>query len=242
MKNESGITPPIIYTESFADGYGGWTGQDRPGVLKALELVDGRVTARSPFMLDANHAPPGGGYLHILFILQTIDRPEVTKRYFPYSGTNRFVVGGYPTNLTNAKLTLRLRGELEGRGSELVLLAQAQVGDVAVNYVLSGQPFEVTHEWSEQSVTLAPDPSQWLCLGTRHDLTDQYGYADISDVLRNLDIDIILVLFPVDVAPAGPIDGDPHVLRAGHDYAVDQSRLADGYVTLDEVRIEFAAP
>ena len=211
-------------------------------MLRPLEMVNGTVTARSPFMLDANHAPPGGGYLHILFILQTTDRPGVTERYARYSGPNRFVASGYPTNFTNAKLTLRLRGQLERRGSQLVLLAQAQIGDVAVNHVLTWQPFRVTPEWSEQTITLAPDPAQWVCLGSRHDLTHEYGYGDISRVLRYVNIDIILVLYPVDVAPAGPIDGDPHILCAGRDYAVDPSRMAEGHVTLDEVRIEFARP
>lgn len=241
-KEQSLSQQHITYTESFDDGYGGWTGQEKPGELRALELVDGTVTARSPFMLDANHAPPGGGYLHILFILQTSDRPGVTERYTGYSGTNRFLAGGYPTDFTDAKMTLRLKGDLEPRGSELVLLAQATVGQVEVNHVLTGQPLQVTPEWSEQTVTLAPDERQWLCLGSRHDLNHQYGYGAIKDVLRDVNFDIILVLFPVDVMPAEPIDGDPDVLRAGRDYAVDESRLAEGHVTLDEVSIEFAAP
>ena len=191
-------------------------------------------------MVDDNHAPPGAGYLHVLFILVTTDRPELTAKFAEYSGVNRFIEGGYPTNFTNATVTLRLRGELDGKGSELVLLAQANVGDVSVNYVLTGQPFRVTPDWSEQPVTLAPDPRHWQCLGTRHDLTHQYGYGDLADVLRNVDISLLLVLFPLDVAPAGPVDGDPHLLRAGRDYPVDQSGLAEGYVSLDEVRIDFA--
>ena len=232
---------PQTYVERFEHGYGGWTGQEKQGVvLRSLEMRDGVVTARSPFMLDANHAPPGAGYLNILFILRTTDLPEITEKYARYSGVNRFVEGGYPTDFTNATMTLRLKGDLDAKGSALVLLAQANVGDVSVNYVLTGQPFQVTPDWSEQTVTLAPDAQQWTYLGTRHDLTHRYGYGDIADVLRNVDIDIILVLFPIDVAAAGPVDGDPHHLWAGRDYPVDQARLAAGHVSLDEVRIDFA--
>jgi hypothetical protein len=36
----------------------------------------------------------------------------------------------------------------------------------------------------------------------------------------------------------GPIGGDPHRLRPEKDYPVWRSRLPEGYVILDEVRIE----
>jgi hypothetical protein len=38
----------------------------------------------------------------------------------------------------------------------------------------------------------------------------------------------------------GPLDSDPHRLRPERDYPVWRSRLPEGYVYLDEVRIEFA--
>jgi hypothetical protein len=59
-------------------------------------------------------------------------------------------------------------------------------------------------------------------------------------VLRNVDVNVMLVMFPLDVAPMGPLEGDPHVLRPGRDYPVWRSRLPEGYVILDEVRIRFA--
>jgi hypothetical protein len=136
-------------------------------------------------------------------------------------------------------VTARLKGKLDARGAQLVLLAQSRVGCININYVLTGQPFAVTEDWSEQTITLDPDPEQWKCMGSRHDRTDFYGWGDIADVLRDLDDDIILVLHPLDVVPAEPIDGNPHRLKAGEDYKVDRSRLPAGYVMLDEVRIEF---
>lgn len=36
-----------------------------------------------------------------------------------------------------------------------------------------------------------------------------------------------------------PLDENPHVLRPERDYPVWRSRLPEGYVMLDEVRIEF---
>jgi hypothetical protein len=223
----------MTYVETFDDGAGGWTSWSRG--LTALETRPGSVVSRSPWWIDANHAPPGGGYLHLLFVLYTSEHRET-----PQSGVNRFVEDGFPTDFTNARMTLRLRGELETRGTKLVLLAQARVGDRALNHVLTAQPFEVTPDWTEQTITLVPDPDQWLCLGSRHDRMDTYGWGDIADVLRDLNADIILVLHPVDVAPAGPIDHDPHYLSAGKDYDADVSRLPSGYVEMDEVRIEFA--
>lgn len=229
------------YVETFDDGPGGWVGWSHG--LSALETRPGVIISRHPWWTDANHAPPGGGYLHLLFALYPTGRRESRD-----GSLNRFVDGGYPSDFTNARMTLRLRGELETKGTNLVLLAQAEVGGRMLNHVLVAQPFEVTPEWTEQTITLAPDPEQWLCLGSRHDRMDfrvrehdvVYGWGDIGDVLSDINTDIILVLHPVDVVPAGPIDQDRHYLYAGKDYEADASRLPSGYVELDEVRIEFA--
>ena len=224
----------MTYVETFDDGAGGWMSWSHG--LTALETRPGVVVSRGPWWIDANHAPPGGGYLHLLFVLYPTGRHHETLK----GGVNRFVEGGFPTDFTNARMTLRLRGELETRGTNLVLLAQARVGDRTLNHVLTAQPFEVTPDWTEQTITLAPDDDQWLCLGSRHDRMDTYGWGGIADVLRDVNADIILVLHPVDVVPAEPLDHDPHYLHAGKDYDADASRLPSGYVELDEVRIEFA--
>ncbi len=226
------------YIENFDQGPGGWIGWDAEGA-QALEIQNGIAVSRGPWWVDFNHAPPGGGYLHLLFCLHTHPRWN-TPLLLEKGGTNRFTAGGFPTDFTEARLTLRLRGEMEGRGAELVLLAQAQVGDIYLNHVLMGQPFVVKPEWSAQTIQLAPDPGQWKCLGSRHDRLETYGWGEIGPVLRDLNGDIILVLHPLEVVPQGPIDGDPHRLRAGKDYEVDYSRLPAGHVMMDEVRIEFS--
>ena len=225
--------PSKLYVETFDDGPGGWEEHQ-----KALDIRDGSAITRSPWWVDGNHAPPGGGYLHLLYILYTsrdgAERREAT------AGKSRFILGDHPTDWTNARVTVRLKGDLDMRGTQLVLLAQAKVGTHRQNHVLTAQPIDVTPEWTEQTITLAPDPAQWLSLGTRHDRTDYYGHGDIADVLRDLNADIILVLHPVNVVPLQTIEGDVHVPFAGRDYDVDQGRLPKGYVMLDEVRIEFA--
>jgi hypothetical protein len=58
-------------------------------------------------------------------------------------------------------------------------------------------------------------------------------------VLSDVNVDILLVLYPLDIAPMGPINGDPHLLRPEKDYPVWRGKLPEGYVTLDEVRIRF---
>jgi len=57
--------------------------------------------------------------------------------------------------------------------------------------------------------------------------------------LVNVDVNIMWVLFPLDVSPMGDIDGDPHLLRPERDYPVWRHKLPEGYVALDEIRIEF---
>ncbi len=226
------------YVETFESGAGGWIGwHSNARGAQPLAIENGAAVSRGPWWIDYNHAPPGGGYLHLLFALPTRLNAE---QYEPIGGPNRFVRGGFPTDFANAKLTARLRGELEPQGAKLALLAQTKVGDIFVNYVLMGQPFAVTKAWSEQTITLTPHPEQWTCLGVRHDRTDFYGWGAIADVLRDLNNNIIFVLYPLDVVPAEPVEGDPHRLKAGEDYKVDRSRLPQGYVMLDQVQIAFS--
>jgi len=225
------------YREDFCDGPGGWYGWETAGV-KALDVCDGAAVSRGPWWVDFNHAPPGGGYLHILFALNTQD--ELGRQ--DLAGENRFIRDGFPRDFTNARLTVRIKGNLEARGAELVLLVQSDVTEprqTRVNSVLTAQPIRVTPDWSEQTITCAPDNGQWTCLGSRHDRTATYGWGPIAPVLRDVTCDIIFVLFPLDVVPAEPVAGDPHVACAGRDYAVDAARLPSGEVALDEVRIEF---
>jgi hypothetical protein len=106
-------------------------------------------------------------------------------------------------------------------------------------WLLTGESFEVTTEWSEQTVTAFPDPAQWTCLGSRHDRADYYGEIPLETILADVNVDILLVLHPLQIEPMGPIDGDAHHLRPEKDYPVWRSRLPEGYVLLDSVRIEF---
>jgi hypothetical protein len=112
-------------------------------------------------------------------------------------------------------------------------------GGICSGWLLAGQPFHVTADWSEQTVVATPDPAQWKCLGSRHDRTDFYGEIPLATVLADVNTDILLVLHPLDIAPMGPLAGDPHRLRPERDYPVWRWRLPEGYVWLDEVRIEF---
>lgn len=229
----------ITYLETFDDGPGGYFGWiSNAGGPKLLEHQPGRVTSRSPWWIDYNHAPPGAGYLHMLFTIMT--RGPLGEHYREVGGRNGFIEGNYPTDFTNARLTLRLQGELETRGAQMVLLVQGVAHGLCSGWALTGQPFRVTSEWSEQTVTLTPDPAQWTCLGARHDRTDMYGFVELPTILRDVNTNFLFILFPLTVAPMGPLDGDPHLLRPERDYPVWRSRLPEGYVTLDTVRIDFA--
>jgi len=231
------------YRETFDQGAGGWIGWDEKGAAP-LEARDGAVISRSPWWVDYNHAPPGGGYLHILFALYTARHGKVPEINRTLGGTNRFIGGGYSTDLTNTRFTFRIKGELNSRGARLVLLVQGDISpDPAkpfwINQVLTGQTIGLTPQWSEQTIQLVPDQKQWTNLGSRHDRRDWYGQAPIADLLRNVNGDIIVVLFPLDVRPLRPLRGDSDTPRAGLDYEVDRSRLPEGWVMLDDVTIDF---
>lgn len=229
-----------VYLETFDQGPGGWLGWcvNGPG-LNRLPIRDSATVSCGPWWIDANHAPPGAGYLHLLYVLHTAPIHDPTGRIPVCGGRNRFIEGGYSRNLTNAEITVRVRGEVELRGAQMVLLVQAELPHTTVNQVLTGQPIQITSDWTEQTLHLTPDPEQWRCMGARHNLHNVYGCDDIDKVLKDVNLDIIFVLFPLDVVPLGPISDDPHRLLAAVDYPVDPSRLPEGCVWLDQVEIRY---
>jgi hypothetical protein len=229
----------LVYAEHFDLGPGGWWGwHSNAGGLKALEVSGSSLLSRSPWWIDYNHAPPGAGYLHMVYCLSTKGPfGEVMKEV---AGLNGFVARGYPRDFTNARLTFRLKGELETRGAHLVLLVQSTVNSLTSGWALIGQPLKVTQDWSEQTITAVPEPDQWVCIGARHDRRDYYGFIDLKKVLSDVNCNIMLILFPLNIVPMGPIHGDRHILRPAQDYPVWASKLPEGYVMLDSVRITFA--
>ncbi len=228
----------MVYRETFDNGPGGWYGwiSNAAGPAR-LEVRDSYTVSRSPWWIDYNHAPPGAGYMHLLYMLNTVG--GASEHQHETEGTNHFVQGGYPTDFTNAEMTLRLKGEIEWKDTQLMLLIQGAVDGITSGWLLTGQPIDVTRDWTEQTITCEPDPGQWTCLGVRHDRTDYYGELPFETILANVHVDILLVLFPLNIEPMGDIDGDPHILRPEKDYPVWRSRLPEGYVFLDEVRIAF---
>ncbi len=228
-----------IYEETFDNGTNGWyswiSNQAGP---RPLERTPGVVTSRSPWWIDYNHAPPGAGYLHMVFCLNTTG--PVGEHHREISGPNKFVNEQYPIDFRNARMTLKLKGELLERNAHLVLLVQGTHEGKTSPWVLTSQPFSITSDWSEQTIELANDESRWTSLGSRHDRTDMYGHHSLEQVLGRATNNIMLVMFPLDVVPMGPINGDPHRLRPDQDYPVWRHRLPEGYINLDTVRIEFA--
>ncbi len=227
-----------MYVERLDQDAGGWFGWiSNAAGPKPLELRDSCAISRSPWWIDYNHAPPGAGYMHLLYMLFTAG--ATSEHYREVGGSNRYIAGDFGTDFTNARISLRLKGELLARGAKLHLLCQGVHDGICTGWLLTGQTFDVTTDWSEQTVDCVPDDQQWICMGSRHDRTASYGRTPFLTVLKDVNTDILLVLSPLDIAPMGSLDGDPHVLRPERDYPVWRSRLPEGYVMLDEVRIEF---
>jgi hypothetical protein len=190
--------------------------------------------------VDYNHAPPGGGYLQLLACLNT--RGPIGEVPREVGGTNRFVADNFPTDFTNAKVSVRIRGELEIAGANVCLLVQGIQDGICSGWVLTGQPIAVGKEYSETILTAVPDERHWTALGSRHDRRETYGTKPLAKVLANVNVNIYLVMFPVTPKPMGAISGDPHLLRAGRDYPIWPSSIAQGYVAIDRVQIEFQVP
>jgi hypothetical protein len=154
-------------------------------------------------------------------------------------GNNRFVSDKYPIDFTNARIKVRIRGELEPAGANVCVLVQGMQDGICSGWVLHGQPIRVQPEYTETTVICKPDESQWTCLGSRHDRRETYGVKPLNKILSNVDVNVYLILFPVKPRPMGPIPGDPHILRAGRDYPIWPSSIAQGYVGVDRIEMEF---
>lgn len=231
----------MTYVERFEEGPGGWLGwSSNAEGAKKLEMVGGCAVSRSPWWIDYNHAPPGAGYLHLLFALHTTHPLGFPEQYKTLGGRNRFVEEQFPRDFRNARVSIRLRGEVDLQGSQCVLLVQSRVNGKHANTVLTAQPVPIHREWQWHIIELTPDPQLWAPLGSRADRVETYADAPIDEILRDVNADIILVLFPLDIAPTMVLPHDGHRLRAGEDYPVDYNRLPSGYVMMDEIRIEFA--
>ncbi|OHB55218.1 MAG: hypothetical protein A2Y12_09350 [Planctomycetes bacterium GWF2_42_9] len=228
----------LNYVEHFENGSGGWFGLDKhKGMYRPL-TKNSVMCCIGPWGLDYDHAPPGAGYLQRIMGIYL--KGPLTESVREMGGTNRFIEGGFSANLTNARLTFRLKGSIEFQGANLFLLVQGIHRGICSGWILTGQPIAITGDWSDQSVTVALEPGQWKCLGSRHDRMDYYGVVDIKTILSGAKcLNIHLGLFPICVMPKGPINDDMHLLRAGKDYPVWHTKLPDGYVMVDKVIIEY---
>ena len=233
------MTPePRIYQETFDHGPGGWWGWHGNHLgLKALPCRDGRIETISPWWIDYNHAPPGAGYLHMLFCLTT--KGPLGEQIQEIAGPNKFIQGGYSRNLENAEIRVRIRGEMKMRGAQVVFLVQAGSGGITAPWALTSQPIAIEQELQEQVLHLTPDESAWTCLRGRHDRQDYYAEFPLITCLRDVNCNLMLILFPLDIQPIGDPGGDPHLLRPERDYPVWRSALPEGRLELDTFEIRY---
>jgi len=225
------------YVHHFSDGNGGWFSDNNNKVV----IWDGVANCYSPWFLDANHAHPGAGYLHLILWIYTDSRwyqpgARGVER-LPYR-TSSFADQGKSKDLRNARLTVRLRGEVDLKGAQLLVLAQATTSKTTANMVLSGQPIPLTENWSDQTIVLANDPKQWTCLGARKGREEEYGCDAIDTVLADVNCDLIFVLFPLKVTPAWPGTDSPG-RYGGVDYPADIQNLPKGLIQFESIRIEY---
>lgn len=228
----------VRYEEDFNDGPGGWVKTvDNFSPPAALPIRNGVLHCEGPWWVDYNHAPPGGGYLQLLMCLYT--RGGRGEAFTEAGGVNRFEAGRYPTDFTNARITVRLAGEVEPADAAVHLLIQGTHDGRCSGWVLTGQPIPITPAMTDVTITALPDPAQWTSLGARHDRGETYAERPLKTVLADVNCNVYLVFFPVRPRPMGPIAGDPHRLRAGRDYPVWPSSITQGYVDIDSISIDF---
>lgn len=227
-----------IYRETFDHGPAGWWGWGGNHIgLKTLPHRDGYVETISPWWIDYNHAPPGAGYLHMLFCLSL--RGPFGEQMQEAAGPNGFVKGGHSSNLQDTRIVVRTRGEVRLRGANMVLLVQGTHDGLTAPWALTSQPIPVEKDWTETTLTLRPNESEWTCLKGRHDRTDYYGYRPLERCLKDVNVNLMLIMFPLDIRAMGDPGGDIHTLRPERDYPVWRSDLPEGRIQLDTFEIHY---
>ena len=227
-----------IYRETFDNGPAGWWGWGGNHLgLQTIPHRDSYLETVSPWWIDYNHAPPGAGYLHMLFCLST--KGPLGEQIQETAGPNRFIQGGFSRNLENAEIRLRIRGEMKMRGANVVLLVQSGIDGVTVPWALASQTIAVVPQWREQSLFLRPNADEWTCLKGRHDRQDYYAERPLEACLRDVNCNLMLIFFPLDIQPMGDPGGDPHLLRPERDYPVWRSALPEGRLQLDTFEIHY---
>ena len=102
--------------------------------------------------------------------------------------------------------------------------------------MLARKLFALGPTFTETSVGLSLKSSNWTALGARHVRKDMYGVRVFANILSNVDVNSVLLLFALNFEPMGFLVGDAHLLRPDRDYPVWRSDLPEGYVILDSVR------
>src|ERR1700691_2443202 len=81
------------YSEDFLNGpAGGHVPAGNREILRKVELAGRAIVSRSPWWVDYNHAPPGAGYLHMIYCLET--KGPFGEAITDCAGANGFVNGG----------------------------------------------------------------------------------------------------------------------------------------------------
>ncbi|HWL51019.1 MAG TPA: hypothetical protein VNQ90_01190 [Chthoniobacteraceae bacterium] len=243
-----GIPGPADYWEDFTEPQRGWIADSR----SQLPIGPDGARCEGPWILDANHAPPGAGYLHLLMHLHMMEErlqapyARASGMYpetFIKSKRHAFIHGGRSRNLVNTHIRIRLRGNVALRGSRMTVLVQSQpdAHGPRANWVNTGQHFIITPDWSDQELLLRPDPADWTFLGSRHNLTSLYGYVPIEETLANVNVSFIFVLYPLAIAAVEPVE-DLHLAWADRDYTARRDLLPVGHVEFAYVWFHYPVP
>lgn len=203
-------------TDLAAGGESGWftypLGFNGCKPLEIMSDENGVFFARSkgPWWLDANHAPPGLGYLHLLAFAYSYDWSE--DGVIQTSGSETL-------DLRNATIHIRWRPvDLKlPQGAQIHLWFQTDalgidpVDSSRVNFLLMDQHLKanpVDSGWQETTLRLNDENSKYACMGSNPAKASLYSCAiNASEALRGWNVNLGLVIFFQDPSLSNHIDG-----------------------------------
>ena len=154
-----------------------------------VPIRDGEVILNSPWWLDNNHAPPGAGYLNLLFYnyIDTI-----------FSGNKKSL------NLEDRTLYLKLRSSnLDLKQSKIFFWFQTKaINGKYINFVYTKVPIHLDEKMKTLEIKFTSNASDWICLGSNERRKDTYDCIDLKDAISDVNIDFGLIIFPTSNDPS----------------------------------------
>jgi len=193
-----------------------------------------------PWWVDGNHAPPGYGYLSLVFLC--LLRPDKLQNmsFDPHLC--------YP-NMREMNIRGKIRGHsADLKGADLLFWFQcySEKTEKNINYALIGKPLNeklLNGKINDFELNVDVENTEdWVCLGSCAEKSHLYGELDLNNLDAAKPLNMGFILTPMDVKPVWPDECDlssPMNLTTESLWPIDTHSLPTGTIAIYDLEIEY---